>query len=171
MIKPNALRAWLEQLHPEFRVDPDRLELFIEEGAVRTRYGGDGPPNLHSFRYEYRLQIEIHDFAGHPDSIFAPLLLWIARHEPELLAPTSDKSKPGIRFDSQILDADKIELTIALELTESVFVTRRQDGGWNMEHRGEPAEPDGDVRNWSLWLREQLLLEWTQPDGSPVPEL
>ncbi|WP_153785686.1 phage tail protein [Pseudomonas sp. EMN2] len=146
MNKPDSLRAHLLQAVPDLQ--EDRLLMFIDEGKVRCT----GAESL-SFEYGYNLQIILTDYAGHPDAVMVPLLGWLKVHQSELLH-NLDKSKEGVKFEADILDRTKVDLSITLPLTERVIVGTDGQGGTTIQHAGEPQPAE-----WSS------MEEWVVQNG------
>lgn len=157
MIKPGSLREHLTAALPELRRDPDKLLVFIDRGSLVGTYA----PGL-SFEYRYTLNLILTDYAGHPDAVMVPLLIWIASHQSELLA------NPGLRdqisFQADVLDNDKVDLDIKLPLTERVGVHARAGGGYDVEHYPEPQlEPYLDAEHWEIYVKGELVAQWDNP--------
>jgi len=140
VIKPTSLRDHLTAAVPELARDPDRLLVFIKDGSLAATYA----PGL-SFEYRYTLHLIVTDFAGHPDAMMVPLLTWLTRHQPELLANPDLRDR--IVFDADLLANDKVDLEIRVPLTERVGVHARDDGGYDVEHYSEPGA-DGATPSW-----------------------
>ncbi|WP_455928903.1 phage tail protein [Pseudomonas fluorescens] len=143
MNKPESLRAHLLATVADFKYDPDRLLIFIDNGKVRCT----SAPSL-SFEYSFDLQIILTEFAGHPDSVFLPILGWLSVNQPELLE-NLDKVMKGIQFEADILDKGKVDLSLTLPLTERVVVGRDDQGNVTVKHPGEPQRVAGYLDpNW-----------------------
>ncbi|MFK3649284.1 phage tail protein [Lysobacter enzymogenes] len=159
MIKPDSLRAQLAAAIPELKRDPDRMLLFIKEGGLSATLA----PGF-SFEYRYTLHLIITDFAGHPDAVMVPLLVWLARNQSELLA--NPALRDGIAFEAELLANDKVDLEIRLPLTERVGVHKQEGGGYKVEHYPEPeiesALPAG---RWDVYLRGEWIGGWDAPDA------
>ena len=80
MNKPESLRAHLLSTVAEFKHNPDRLLIFIDNGKVRCTAA-----HTLSFEYSFDLQIILTEFAGHPDSVILPILGWLSVNQSELL--------------------------------------------------------------------------------------
>jgi hypothetical protein len=158
MNKPENLRQHLLVAIPHLRRDPDRLLIFIDEGRLRCT----AAPGL-SFEYEYSCNLILTDYAGHPDAIAVPLFAWLRVHQPELLT-NLEKSRGGVRFEADILDKSKVDLSITLPLSERVIVKEQGDGSLHVEHVGEPQPPElyGPM-NWELYAKGELLAAWETP--------
>ncbi|MFP5424978.1 MAG: phage tail protein [Gammaproteobacteria bacterium] len=135
MNKPDSLRNHLLATVPELRNDPDRLLVFIDNGTVRST----AAVGL-SFEYAYTLNVMLTDFAGHPDALMIQLLAWLMVNQHELLA-NLEKGKEAIKFEADILDNSKVDLSIELSLTERVIVKKLDDGTLQVSHPGEPQPP------------------------------
>lgn len=132
MNKPESLRAHLLATVADFRHDPDRLLIFIDNGKVRCTAA-----HSLSFEYSFDLQIILTDFASHPDSVILPILGWLSVNQPELLE-NLDKVKTGLQFEAEIIDKDKVDLSLTLPLTERVIVGKDDLGNTTVKHPNEP---------------------------------
>ncbi|PWE46673.1 phage tail protein [Pseudomonas prosekii] len=132
MNKPESLRSHLLSTIAELKHNPDRLLIFIDNGKVRCTAAASL-----SFEYSFNLQIILTDFAGHPDSVMLPLLGWLSVHQSELLE-NLNKSADGIKFEADILDNSKVDMSLTLPLTERVVIGRDDDGNTTLRHPGEP---------------------------------
>ncbi|MCD4726421.1 phage tail protein [Pseudomonas sp. WS 5532] len=157
MNKPESLRAHLLATVADFKYDPDRLLIFIDNGKVRCT----SAPGL-SFEYSFDLQIILTEFAGHPDSVFLPILGWLSVNQPELLE-NLDKVMNGIQFEADILDKEKVDLSLTLPLTERVVVGRDDQGNVTVTHPGEPQRVAGYLDpNWIPGAQGNTS-EWVVP--------
>jgi hypothetical protein len=159
MNKPDNLRAHLLAAVPELRHNPDRLLIFIDNGKVRCTAAAGL-----SFEYAYDLQIILTDFAGHPDSVILPLLGWLRVNQSELLA-NLDKSADGIKFEADVIDNSKVDMSLSLPLTERVIVKKQADGTYSAKHATEPQytpyeQIDGPIQ---VFVDGELIAEWQSP--------
>lgn len=136
MNKPNSLREHLLTAVAGLKKNPDRLLIFIDTGSVRCT----AAKGL-SFEYSYSLQVLLTDFAGHPDSVFIPVLEWLRLQQPDLLT-NLERGKDAIAFEADILDGGKVDMSLKLPLTERVIVKRLDDGSLDISH---PEEPDFEL--------------------------
>lgn len=136
MNKPESLRAHLVAAVPELKRNPDRLLTFVDNGSMRST----AAPGL-SFEYSYTLNIILTDFAGHPDAIAIPLFAWVLVNQRELME-NPEKGRDAIKFEADILDNSKVDLSITLPLTERVIVKRQADGTLQVSHPAEPVVDD-----------------------------
>lgn len=159
MNKPESLRAHLLATVAEFKHNPDRLLIFIDNGNVRCTAA-----HTLSFEYSFDLQIILTEFAGHPDSVILPILAWLSVNQSELLE-NLDKVKNGIQFEADILDKDKVDLSITLPLTEKVIVGEDAQGNTTVNHPNEPQYVVGYLDpNWKPGAQGNTS-EWRVPDG------
>jgi len=160
MNKPESLRAHLVAAVPELKRNPDRLLTFVDNGSMRST----AAPGL-SFEYSYTLNIILTDFAGHPDAIAIPLFAWVLVNQRELME-NQEKGRDAIKFEADILDNSKVDLSITLPLTERVIVKRMDDGTLQVDH---PQEPQLDeffpAGPWQLFGNGELLAEWDSTQG------
>lgn len=159
MNKPESLRAHLLATVADFKHDPDRLLIFIDNGKVRCTAA-----NTLSFEYSFDLQIILTEFAGHPDSVMLPILGWLSVNQSELLE-SLDKVKNGIQFEADILDKDKVDLSITLALTERVVVGKDDQGLTTVRHPNEPQYVASYLDpHWKPGAQGNTS-EWMVPDG------
>ncbi len=160
MNKPESLRAHLVAAVAELKRNPDRLLTFVDNGSMRST----AAPGL-SFEYSYTLNIILTDFAGHPDAIAIPLFAWVLVNQRELME-NQEKGRDAIKFEADILDNSKVDLSITLPLTERVIVKRMDDGTLQVDH---PPEPQLDeffpAGPWQLFGNGELLAEWDSTQG------
>ena len=131
MKKHQLLRQHLVTAVPALAVDPERLLVFVDAGGLNGTYR----PGL-SYEYRYTLELILRDFSGPPEAVMLPLLQWLTRHQPELLATPTNREK--IVFEVDVLADDLVDLAIKLPLTERVRVSRDAAGALQLEHLPEP---------------------------------
>jgi hypothetical protein len=158
MKKPESLRQHLLACVPTLARDPERLLIFIDTGKVRCT----AAPGL-SFEYEYTLNVILTDYAGSPDVIMVPLLAWLRVNQPDLLL-NLEKSSEGIKFEADILDKHKVDLSMTLPLSERVIV-KILDGDLHIEHADEPPmiEEAFEAQSWQLYAGGELVAAWNNP--------
>lgn len=146
MKKPEALRRHLEASIPHLKRHPDRLRVYIEDGAVAAK-----PGSTLSFEWRYKLVLLFTDVVDSPDTLIVPLLVWLAVHQPDLFAD-ADRRYKAVSFVAEPVDHDALDIEFTLELTERVIVTA-VTGGYRCEHADEPPLPDlGGTTGWSMVL-------------------
>ncbi len=161
MNKPESLRAHLLAAIPELKRNPDRLLVFIDNGSLRST----AAPDL-SFEYSYTLNLILTEFAGHPDAVAIPLFAWVLVNQRELME-NQEKGRDAIKFEADILDNSKVDLSITLPLTERVIVKQQADGTLDVDHPEEPQlEPYYPAGHWQLYAKGMLLAEWDSIEGS-----
>jgi|GEM_PF-6449672 len=84
-----------------------------------------------------------------------PLLEWLRVNQSELLE-NLDKSADGIKFEADLIDKSKVDMSLTLPLTERVVVRTDDAGNVTITHPGEPQ------RNFIL---PDSLEEWVMPNG------
>ncbi|MBP6876549.1 MAG: phage tail protein [Phenylobacterium sp.] len=166
MQKPDDLRAWLTNAVPVLKREPERLQVFIDKGAIVAT----GARGL-AYEYRYTLTLQLLDYAGDPDGVMAPILVWVAINQPELLG-NPERQANGIQFEADILDGDKVDLQVQIALTERVKISPQGAGRFHTEHLAEPPFPDGehplpaapgpDGFN-RLYKDDELIAEWPSP--------
>ena len=158
MNKPDSLRKHLTDAIPELRKNPDRLLVFIDNGTMRST----AAPGL-SFEYSYTLNLLFTDFAGHPDSIAIPLFAWLLINQRELME-NPRLAQESVKFEADILDNKKVDLSITLPLTERVIVKPGEGGTLSVIHPPEPQPPEpSGAEHWELRLGDELIAEWDNP--------
>ncbi len=138
MKKPESLRDHLLAAIPELKRNPDRLLVFVDNGSMRST----AAPGL-SFEYSYTLNIILTDFAGSPDAVAILLFSWVLINQRELME-NLEKGRDAIKFEADILDNSKVDLSITLPLTERVIIKRLDDGTLEVSHPAEPVVDWGD---------------------------
>lgn len=157
MNKPESLRAHLLAAIPELKRNPDRLLVFIDNGSMRST----AAPGL-SFEYSYTLNLILTDFAGHPDAVAIPLFAWVLVNQRELME-NQEKGRDAIKFEADILDNSKVDLSITLPLTERVIVKRQADDTLQVSHPAEPVVDDELILVPAMRVETpdgELLAEW-----------
>lgn len=162
MRKADSLRRWLTASLPEFRTHPDRMQIYVQGGAINARRS-----RSLSFTYSYTLKLLIMDYAGDTDLIMVPLLAWIEQEQPQLLLRSD--SQP-FSFEAELLDGETYDIEISIELTEMVTVLPRPDhSGYDVDHPPEPDFTDRfdgvDASFLQGFGNVELLVETQDPDA------
>ncbi len=164
MKKPDTLRRTILSFVPALAADPSKLSLFVDKGRIAARAGG-----TLSLEYRYTLNVVIEDYAGAVDDLMVPLLAWIAEQQPDLLEGADPEP---FAFESELLGADRADVSISIELTEAVRVTPKVNGGFDADHLEEPRDRDEfdgvcGVKLWQLFMRDQLVAQTSDPASVP----
>ncbi|CAN7593609.1 phage tail protein [Variovorax paradoxus] len=161
MKKPQLLRDHITRACPDLATNPEKLTVFIEGGNIVHT----GTPAL-SFEYRYTVNVVITDWAGSTDTLVVPVIAWLKRHQPDLFDNVERRAK-GFRFVAEIIDHETVDVSIELDLTETVAVQGETVDGVNRlttRHVGEPLLAQAGQVETAL----DLMAEWRiQPlDGS-----
>lgn len=134
MIKTTSLRAALVAAIPELAINPDRLTIFLDEGHILAT--GTRTP---SFEYRYTAQAIVQDFAGDSDLVFIAIVEWARSNQPDLVT-NADERERGITFEADILNNQTVDLSIKLQLTESIVVSVDASGARTIKHVDDAAD-------------------------------
>ena len=129
MIKPASLRAAIVAMLPEAERDPQKLLMWVDQGALVSR----GTGTL-GFAYRYRLNIILIEYAGEPSVVMLAVINWLSVHQPERLTPGQE----AFSIEVDLIDSKTVDLQLQIQLDENVSVSRREDGSFNMQHLAEP---------------------------------
>lgn len=132
MDKIQSIRAALAAAVPDLATNPDRLLVFVDKGSIAAT----AVPGL-SFRYAYTLNLILTDYAGSPDIVIVAVLQWLSINQIDTLMHP-ERNKSAITFDVDVISNKQVDLALTLQLTESVGVSARLGGGFNMVHHPEP---------------------------------
>lgn len=119
MKKPAALRAALEAAVPDLKENPERLIMWIDQGAVASPMTASL-----NFAYSYRLNILILGYAGKQPPIAIAILYWLRVNQPDLLQPKTN----AFSFEADFNDNKSVDLQIELQLTEQVVGVPDDEG-------------------------------------------
>lgn len=136
MLKPDKIREVITKANPYLKRDPDKLHVFLDSGRV-VAYGAASL----SYEYQYTINIVVLDYPHHADQIFVPLLAYLRTQQPELFE-NHEMAQNMIRFEAEILNQQSVDLSIEVDLTESVIVSQPAGNKLVVEHVGEPEHPD-----------------------------
>ncbi|WP_250466118.1 MULTISPECIES: phage tail protein [unclassified Caballeronia] len=117
MIKPGSLRGALAAAIPTLAENPDKLTVFIDQGSIAATGAKSS-----SFEYRYVLNILVLDYAGEADDIFIAVVDWVRTHQSDLVTNWGQRDS-GITYEIDILGNSTADVSIKLQLTESVVVT------------------------------------------------
>lgn len=176
MYKAQSLRKHLAATVPDFKRSPDKLAILVKNGKVIAA----GESSM-SFEYAATVQIMVLDYAGTPDAVMLPVLVWLRTHQPEYFENPTLRGQ-AFRFEVDINDGKTIDIAIELDLTERVIVTPKDPasnpapGAYAVQHLGEPPRTSGlsgTDESWEFWLRDELLAAWnyTPAEFDQAPRL
>jgi hypothetical protein len=129
MIKPASLRSAIVALLPEAQRDPQKLLMWVDQGTLVSC----GTDTL-GFAYRYRLNIILVEYAGEPSVVMLAVTNWLRVHQPERLTPGQE----AFSIEVDLIDSKTVDLQLQIMLDENVSVSRREDGGYDMQHLTEP---------------------------------
>lgn len=169
MKKPDSLKAFLTAALPELARNPERLQIFVDQGRLIHRVSES---TALTYEQPYRLNILLTDYAGAPEGVFVPLISWLRRNQRELFQ-NLEKARDAIRFEADILDEDKADLSIEFDLSERVLVRLREDAsGYDVTYLDEP-EFEQDTGPWPLlhrlYLGDELIAACDHDANVPGP--
>lgn len=142
MQKPKRLRETLMSRLPELANEPDRLVIWVEQGAIKARQ-----TESHSFSFSYTLSILLVEVATDVAIIAHAINRWLRIEQSDLLTGGSGDS---YAFEADILDNGASDVSITLALSEEVAIAENEDGSWSVDYQAEPdplftdREPGGD---------------------------
>lgn len=128
MSKAKSLRTALQAAIPEVRNEPDRLKLWIENGAVRMRNTAS-----HGFALQYPLSVLIEQAKTDIAIIALAITRWLRVNQPDLLSPNGD----SFQFESDILDVNTADILFTINLTENIAVEPQEGGSWQVTYLNE----------------------------------
>ena len=168
MYKLNSLRDYLMQHVPGLRQNPDRLHVFVDEqGSILC--AAEAGQRVSGWQYQYEAKALVTDYSLHPDAFIAPVLEWVAQEQPDLLLSHA-ASEEGVRFESDIIADDAIDLQVTLKLSERVTM-RIEDGKRVVQHHSEPPlSQHTDVADWEIYIKDELVMAWTEQPEQIEPQ-
>lgn len=117
------LRQYIEKYNPDFKDNPNRLQINIESGGIKMRFGSL------SYSNEYVAIINFNQWDLENSSIdraFFPILLFLYEKYPEKIH-NLENAQNLLEYNAQILDDFSCTLSIALKLDERINVTKGDD--------------------------------------------
>lgn len=129
MHKLDSLREAIATALPEMRRSPENLRIWIERGIGRSRQ-----TRTDAFGFSFQANILIVELASDISVLALAIFRWMRVNQPALLAPGAD----GFAFDADILDNDRADVLIQIQLTENVTVTPLEGGGDALAYLAEP---------------------------------
>ncbi|MEX0738176.1 MAG: phage tail protein [Pseudohongiella sp.] len=119
--------------------NPDKLLTFIEDGNIEFWEG----PNL-SHMYSLPVRLIVTDFSGNVDELILPILSWLKVRQPGHDPTTT------ISFEAELLNNDSYDISITVNISETVLV-RSTDAGLDVEHLlPEPTLEMNEDAEWQI---------------------
>jgi len=115
MKKLASARAAL--LEAPLGIKPDKLLTFAEKGAVKSWRGAGN----RAFLMTYTAHLIVTDYPGAPQDLFFVALDWLERE-------CTDAAEDAIQFHVDIIDHKKADVSLAIEITETVAATEDEEG-------------------------------------------
>lgn len=141
MNKPQSLRKALSSAVPYVRDNPDRLHLFVDDGAMVSTMASSL-----SWEYRYTLNIIVTDFSGDQNLLMAAVMAWIRENQPDIL-DNPDMRATGFTFEAVLLRNDVCDISMDLRLTERVLAIQNGDTV-TVEAIGEPDKTEDSDEYW-----------------------
>lgn len=109
----DSLRQHLLNNVSHLKVNPDRLIVSVEKGALTWAHGS------YSHRQSYTAVIEIDEYPEHleSDAVFLPIIIWYNDNQDAF-----DYKNPPINFESFILNNGSTTVVFTIKIQESVIV-------------------------------------------------
>lgn len=130
------LQSARDHLLAKLGVSGEGLLTFAEKGTV-TSYRGADHQNR-DFQVSYTAHLVLTDFAADPLTVFFVMLDWLHRDCPT--APAD-----ALRFHVDVIDSTKVDVSLQIELTETVTARADPTGTW------VGADADADVLKTPLF--------------------
>lgn len=121
----DSLRGHLIDSVKHLQVNPDRLIVSVEKGALTWAHGS------YSHRQSYTALIEIDEYPEHleSDAVFLPLIIWYNDNQDPF-----DYKKPPINFESHVLNNGSTTVVFTVDIEESAVVKTDDDGSMIVGH-------------------------------------
>jgi len=99
----------------------DKLLTFAEKGVVTSHQRADHQNR--DFSVAYTAHLILTDFTGQPLDVFFVMLEWLHRECPGAKAD-------ALRFHVDVIDTKQVDVSLLLDLTETVTAAATPDGVW-----------------------------------------
>jgi len=149
MRKLAALRRHL--LAAPLKLEADRLIVLAKEGRVE---GG-----AQSWDWVYKAELIVEDHTGDPGPLMFALLQWLDQHQPDRATDPT--------FEADLIDHEKTDIAITVELREMVQVQRLEEGVV-LHYCDEPSVEDMPLTtvSWQLFINDQPFDDWLPDEPS-----
>ncbi|WP_443091369.1 phage tail protein [Basfia succiniciproducens] len=155
MKKLNQLRNVLEKSDPFFIKNPDKLQLWIEDGKViRT-----GTENL-SFYFEYKLNIVVTDYPDDIAKLTVPILSYLQINQPDLFQNTSLRES-AVKFIPDFNNNNTADIHFEIgPITERIVVTDKQNDSVQINYKAEPVWDKEHIKVYfENWDEDNLIFD------------
>ncbi len=148
MNKLTRLRAHL--IAAPLGLDESDLLIYTEDGVVTTYPSRENE----NFRLGYQVHIIVTDYTLPMDQLFFFLAQWMASNE-------TGHRPDAIRFEADIIDHRSADISISVDLTETVTVERTADGIL-LTHEDDPDMNPIllPAPEWEMFGNEEPLVDW-----------
>lgn len=150
MNKLTSLRAHILSIPGEINIEPDDLLTFADSGLIVADASGT---NEH-YEFRYKANIIISNYSGPADKLAFWVLQWMKVNQPE-------HNQEAIQFEADILNEDSVDLSLTIDLNETVKVESTVDGIL-LHHVDEPSiEPELlTAAEWTLLANGAEVANW-----------
>ncbi len=119
MRKLTSFRDWL--LGGPLPIDAAKLLTFAEKGVITSHRGMDHQNN--DFAVTFDAHVIVTDYTGEPLQLFFLAVQWLHKECPG--------AKPdAIRFHADVIDTKRVDISLKVELTETVTAASSDAGTW-----------------------------------------
>ncbi|WP_277621919.1 phage tail protein [Chimaeribacter arupi] len=113
------------------------------------------PAALLSFKYQYQLNLVITGCAGDIDLIVVPVLAWLRKNQPDIMA-TKERRESDFVYQADGISDTVCDISIDLQLTERVIVKQLGEA----LHVDHVPEPENAAQPVQLYINRELVSEW-----------
>lgn len=150
MNKLPSLRSHILALPTELKIEPDDLTVFADDGQIESARDGT---NQH-FEFKYRANVIITNYSGQFDQLTYWVLQWLATNQP-------NHQETPMDFEADILNDDSVDLSLTINLTETIKVESTEDG-IKLNHVDDPSHLPVllNAVNWTLLANDDPVADW-----------
>lgn len=152
MKKLESLRIHLLSIPTELKIEPEDLLVFADNGKIISSSDGT---NQH-YDYEYKANIIITNYSGNFDQLTFWVLSWLKDKQP-------NHEPDPINFEADIINTDSVDLSITLNLAETIKTEQTEDG-LVLHHVDDPDTSPVllPAPDWTLSSNGDPLADWVQ---------
>lgn len=150
MKKPAQLREVIEKAYPYLRTNPDRLQVFIDDGHIIAT----NATSL-SYEYQYTLNIIITDFDKDMAIITVPILAYLRLNQNDIFENAA-KRHDAIAFESDLINNNTQDLSLKIKLTERVKVEQTEKGT-EITYLPEPVAANERLERLELYIKDEFI--------------